>query len=194
MPVAGTGRTPLAAEGTRRGEVLNAVVTGVGDVNAAAPRDGYAARIIKLAVPGAELAPLAKEGAARGKVLDAVVILVGYINVSVPRNGYAQGFHTFLAHPWNRQERGAREITDLAVSWLDQHGDRPFFLYLHYMDPHSPYHPEAPFDPGAPRMPGVIREFVEQGECGEVTRRIRNEPGFRMSEIEQRRPLSPRRA
>jgi arylsulfatase A-like enzyme len=48
----------------------------------------------------------------------------------------------FLA-PVEREEIGARENTDRAVSWLRQNGDRPFFLWVHYFDPHSHYRPPA---------------------------------------------------
>jgi arylsulfatase A-like enzyme len=36
----------------------------------------------------------------------------------------------------------ATVVTDQALSWLEEiKGDRPFFLWLHYMDPHGPYIP-----------------------------------------------------
>jgi len=31
------------------------------------------------------------------------------------------------------------------LPWLDAHHDRPFFLYLHYIDPHEPYSPPEPY-------------------------------------------------
>jgi choline-sulfatase len=46
-------------------------------------------------------------------------------------------------------QRSASEITDAGLAWLDRHGAAPFFLWLHYMDPHSPYQP-----PAAHRVPG----------------------------------------
>jgi arylsulfatase A-like enzyme len=36
--------------------------------------------------------------------------------------------------------------TEAALRWLDRQGDRPFFLWVHYYDPHYPYAPPAPFD------------------------------------------------
>lgn len=38
--------------------------------------------------------------------------------------------------------------TDAALRWLDANakGPKPFFLWLHYYDPHYPYLPPAPFD------------------------------------------------
>ena len=39
-------------------------------------------------------------------------------------------------------ERSASEVTKLALSWLeDLDGERPFFLWVHYFDPHDPYRP-----------------------------------------------------
>jgi arylsulfatase A-like enzyme len=33
------------------------------------------------------------------------------------------------------------ETTKRAISWLDAHHAQPFFLYIHYFEPHSPYDP-----------------------------------------------------
>jgi arylsulfatase len=36
------------------------------------------------------------------------------------------------------------QLTANGVDWIDEsNGTRPFFLWLHYMDPHGPYHPKA---------------------------------------------------
>lgn len=35
----------------------------------------------------------------------------------------------------------ARETTNRALDWLDATGEKPFFLYVHYMNPHGPYGP-----------------------------------------------------
>lgn len=39
----------------------------------------------------------------------------------------------------------ASEVTRRALDWLGRNGAAPFFLYLHYMDVHSPYDAVAPF-------------------------------------------------
>jgi arylsulfatase A-like enzyme len=36
--------------------------------------------------------------------------------------------------------------TDAALRWFDQLDERPFFLWLHYFDPHYPYSPPPPYD------------------------------------------------
>jgi arylsulfatase A-like enzyme/Flp pilus assembly protein TadD len=41
--------------------------------------------------------------------------------------------------------RSAAEITRAGIAFLRGHRDHPFFLWLHYYDPHWPYTPPAPF-------------------------------------------------
>ena len=66
--------------------------------------------------------------------------------------GLAQGFDTyndqFLGErePGFEYERRAKEVSQLAEKWLDEHtGDGNFFLFLHYFDPHHEYIPPEPF-------------------------------------------------
>ncbi len=44
-----------------------------------------------------------------------------------------------------RANRDGRATTDAALQWIDEHvathGNAPFFLWLHYQDPHGPYAP-----------------------------------------------------
>jgi tetratricopeptide (TPR) repeat protein len=42
-------------------------------------------------------------------------------------------------------ERKGDETTVRATAWLDAHAKQPFFLFVHYYDPHDPYEPPAPF-------------------------------------------------
>ena len=42
-----------------------------------------------------------------------------------------------------RRFPAAQTIVDRALSWLESVADRPFFLWLHLMDPHSPYYPSV---------------------------------------------------
>src|SRR5712691_2581499 len=41
-----------------------------------------------------------------------------------------------------RRFPAADVIVDHAINWLSSVGDAPFFLWLHLMDPHSPYYPK----------------------------------------------------
>ncbi len=69
--------------------------------------------------------------------------------------GLAQGFDLYdddfeddggdKAEYFGYEERGGGEITDLACDWIRSAGE-PFFLWVHYFDPHYPYEPPAPYD------------------------------------------------
>ena len=47
-----------------------------------------------------------------------------------------------LASPYQRR---AEEVTPRAIDWLEEGDDRPFFLWVHYFDPHMDYTPPAPW-------------------------------------------------
>jgi arylsulfatase A-like enzyme/Flp pilus assembly protein TadD len=67
--------------------------------------------------------------------------------------GLAQGFDfyddRFPSVSREREEETARrpgsEVSRLALDWLGTHGDKPFFLWAHFYDPHHPYKPPEPF-------------------------------------------------
>ena len=40
----------------------------------------------------------------------------------------------------------ADAITDITLRWVSQGRTEPFFLYIHYIDPHDPYRPPSPYD------------------------------------------------
>jgi choline-sulfatase len=42
-------------------------------------------------------------------------------------------------------ERRATVVVEHALAWLRQHEGSPFFLWVHFYDPHDPYDPPAPF-------------------------------------------------
>jgi arylsulfatase A-like enzyme len=46
------------------------------------------------------------------------------------------------------EDRGtdSAAVNKIAIPWLKQHGDEPFFLYAHTTDPHAPYRPPAEFE------------------------------------------------
>lgn len=71
--------------------------------------------------------------------------------------GRFRGLHALsLVKAWDQvalpahtlRERRGDNTTGRALSWLDQHADERFFLWLHLFDPHAPYEaPAHPFDP-----------------------------------------------
>ncbi|HWM95098.1 MAG TPA: sulfatase [Thermoanaerobaculia bacterium] len=72
--------------------------------------------------------------------------------------GFERGFRTFFAPPADIKwmQKHADDLNAHAIPWLRAHQDRPFFAYVHYIDPHDPYYnPDmdrfggrSPFDPG----------------------------------------------
>ncbi len=68
-------------------------------------------------------------------------------NVNISRDlGFAQGFDRFVNQP---ADDTADVLHARLMAWRRRLAERPrHFLYLHYLDPHSPYHERAPwFDP-----------------------------------------------
>jgi arylsulfatase A-like enzyme/tetratricopeptide (TPR) repeat protein len=70
------------------------------------------------------------------------------------RFGLDRGFETYddLYGSRNRVqdmafvERRAEEVNRKAEEWIRAHGREPFFMWVHYFDPHAPYDPPPPFD------------------------------------------------
>jgi arylsulfatase A-like enzyme len=71
------------------------------------------------------------------------------------RFGFHQGFATYTFEPsqpyhWRGKERErfwarGQQTTRAANRWLLEHVNRPFFLWVHYFDPHWPYRPPVGF-------------------------------------------------
>src|SRR5579864_4926292 len=68
--------------------------------------------------------------------------------------GFDRGFDTYDApfhfrsegeDRYDSVERRGMAVVDSASAWLDQHPQGPFFLWLHFYDPHDPYDPPPPF-------------------------------------------------
>jgi len=90
--------------------------------------------------------------------LASVLKDAGYVTAAVvdnpnlaALNGYAKGFDTYR-ETWEEKDLvtetdRARAITDAGIAFLRAAPpDRPFFLWLHYVNPHAPYTPPPPFD------------------------------------------------
>jgi arylsulfatase len=87
----------------------------------------------------------------------------GYVTGAVIHNaqlrrggGFEQGFDSF-----DDEGGDARDIRARAARWLDAHGDRPFFLYLHFLDAHWPC--EIP-DEAARRFTSGDVDFFRSGD------------------------------
>ncbi|MHB0856260.1 MAG: sulfatase family protein [Anaerolineae bacterium] len=72
----------------------------------------------------------------------------GYHTAAVDSLGrwYARGYDVYRTYGWER-DRNAREVTEMALDVLEEAAgqSKPFFLFLHYWDPHTPYAPPEPF-------------------------------------------------
>jgi arylsulfatase A-like enzyme len=64
---------------------------------------------------------------------------------------FKRGFDEYVSPEWDRSDpltlRRAEHITEAAVPIIEKlkGGEQPFFLFLHYWDPHTPYLPPADF-------------------------------------------------
>jgi arylsulfatase A-like enzyme len=89
-----------------------------------------------------------------------------------PGLGYEQGFDLY-SNPESRwRGNSARSITSEALSWLEHRDDpsRPFFLWLHYLDPHWPYTPpDAEARAADPEWEGPF-ELFEKVLSREITK------------------------
>lgn len=59
-----------------------------------------------------------------------------------PHFGLAEGFDTYH---YDEEREGAAAAVRRAAVWMEEHGDGPFFVLTHFMEPHLPYRPPAPF-------------------------------------------------
>lgn len=87
---------------------------------------------------------LVEAGYDTGAVVGSIVLARSY--------GLAQGFRSYddtmpsssKSAESGYRERRAEAVTERAIAWLDS-STRPFFLFVHYFDPHAIYAPPEPF-------------------------------------------------
>jgi arylsulfatase A-like enzyme len=107
-------------------------------------RNGYRARRPGLLEFNPTLASLLSEAGYR------TAAAVDNPNVA-KAHGYGKGFETYR-ETWEEQGLATemdrtRAITETGVRFLKEvASDRPFFLWLHYVNPHAPYRPPPPHD------------------------------------------------
>lgn len=109
------------------------------------PAHGVIHNIVGLSEDVPSLVGVFKEnGYATGAVISNIVLQ--------SRFGLNQGFQTFDEELDSRElnrlkfrERRADSATDAAISWLQKKGGRPFFLWVHYVDPHGAYYPPSEY-------------------------------------------------
>jgi arylsulfatase A-like enzyme len=77
--------------------------------------------------------------------------------------GFAEGFAVYENMPWS----DAGPLTDAALAGVAD-GEGPFFLYVHYFDPHSEYRPGAPYDAVFGEVP--VFSAAEEGLLAEYNK------------------------
>lgn len=83
--------------------------------------------------------PLKESVATLPEILSRAGIQTGFIGAVVPRlQGFDRGWHHFQRLPPTASDR---EVTRLAMEWLDTVRRKRFFLWIHLLSPHSPYEP-----------------------------------------------------
>lgn len=107
-----------------------------------------------------------------------------------PRLNLYKGFQEYVHYPrpwpWEADAAGRRLLARLAPSryhrggteqvtraarhWLEQHRDGPFFLWIHYFDPHVPYSPPERFLPAGKVPPGIGTSFDQHVQVVAGTR------------------------
>ncbi len=66
---------------------------------------------------------------------------------------YNDGFEDYF-ELWKKQQGPAHErgwykadrVTQESLLWLEKNRSNKFFMWIHYIDPHTPYHPPAPYN------------------------------------------------
>jgi arylsulfatase A-like enzyme len=75
------------------------------------------------------------------------------------RLGFDRGFAVYDDELPSREgsrnvfERRAGDTTARALAWLESQADEPFFLWVHYQDPHGPYTPPEAYEGSLPVAP-----------------------------------------
>lgn len=78
------------------------------------------------------------------------------------------------AYDW--KERPANAVTDAALAWIGS-GDAPFFLWVHYFDPHQPYLAPEPYKSRFPDRPYDAEIAFMDAEVGRLLAAARAKAG-----------------
>ncbi len=79
-------------------------------------------------------------------------------------------------------ERSDTALLELAIDFITDHGDRPFFLYLHFIDMHDYWFPEHLFDGVDPENLGLSPNLMSLADMEipvayETLAKVLNQPG-----------------
>ena len=87
---------------------------------------------------------LAQRGYATGGTVSAYV-LRGDTGLRSPFDFYDASMEVWESATLGALQRRGDETARVALSWVDRVQTKPFFLFLHLFEPHSPYQPVEPF-------------------------------------------------
>ncbi len=116
---------------------------------------GYACMVTGRDCFGTNTVALRHKGDIEGETLAEILGKAGYATTSIGFQGNpaSRGYQNYISyHNWGSINDGrlpkAQNMNDVALPELRRlaAGNKPFFLFLRHMDPHSPYLPPAPFD------------------------------------------------
>lgn len=119
---------------------------------------GYASMLTGMDTFGTDVVALRHEGELGGhvKTLSEVLGDAGYNTTCIGFTGNpsSRGFQTYLNYeswlpdPKTGRSAKAECLNDVAIPELERLAadDKPFFLFMRHMDPHSPYLPPKPYD------------------------------------------------
>jgi len=106
------------------------------------------------------------------------------------RFGLDRGFSTYddrmVAEQMGEQgypERDAREVTDAALAWaaaLPSKRPAPYFLWIHYYDPHAPYSPPGDWTGQSAARRYAAEVAYMDAQIGRLLRELPETPGGRL--------------
>ena len=90
------------------------------------------------------------------------------------RFGLARGFEVYDDDFGAGAERNATETTNRALAWLAQQKSGPFFLWVHYYDPHYPYTPPESYRTRFAKQPYYGEVAYMDAEVGRLVHAIKS--------------------
>jgi arylsulfatase A-like enzyme len=99
------------------------------------------------------------------------------------RTVFSRALRVILSIEGNPLERRADVTTGNAIKWIEENGDSPFFMWIHYFDPHGPYDPPSPYrDLHLAQVDNSVEDSV-------TVTTLRGQKNLSWKEIEQKKLL-----
>ncbi len=90
-----------------------------------------------------------------------------------PDRGFDRGFDTFDAQPAKFWSNGAMlHMFNRTRELIRESADKPFFLFLHAIDPHDDYIPPSPFNRIFTPAADIPEERIRLGQAGQIVRAV----------------------